>query len=211
MKPQRSKSSVIILIFLFALLFHEEIKSQSIIPNNSYLYNQSISFSTSKSDTVRPKVTSFAYFGEFAIGAVMGGLMAIPAAYIGYNIDRSGSHGEFAGLGGFIIGMGVGYLFGTALGVHLVDKGYHTGSDFGTAFLGSIAGALIGGLTLWQVDNIDGTAAGIIALASPIIGAIFAVNFVAPDRNNNRVKIHYSNFKINDELVHSINFGFRLN
>ncbi len=213
MNSQKINAFVTLLIFMFLFVSVNKIQSQTRIPAAGYSPAFNAALPAVNPDSSYQTKTSFTYVAEFATGALIGGVTALPAAYLGAIIDRSSNpHGEFAGLGGFIIGFGAGYLFGTALGVHIIDKGYRPDSDLGNALLGSISGIAVAGIVLWQNKDIDGTAASILTLASPIIGAILAVEFLEDDSSRERpVELHYSNFKINDEPVHSINIRFRLN
>lgn len=213
MNSQKINAFVTLLIFIFLFFPVNKIQSQTRVTAITHSPAFNTALQGVNPDSSYQKKTGFSYLAEFAAGALIGGVTALPAAYLGAIIDRSSNpHGEFAGLGGFIIGFGAGYLFGTALGVHLVDKGYRPDSDLGNALLGSISGIAVAGIVLWQNKDIDGTAVGILTLASPIIGAILAVDFLEDGNSRERpVELHYSNFKINDELVHSINIRFRLN
>jgi len=114
---------------------------------------------------IKPAVSSERLAGELGVGLVAGGagvfLGAIGGAALGYGIECGGGcSGEFAGLGGIIIGGGLGaYVLGSVaigLGVHAIGTIGDVEGSRGAAIGGAFLGAAVGGLGAAVIEATKG-------------------------------------------------------
>lgn len=147
---------------------------------------------------------------QFVGGNVSGVLVGIGGAFVGAGISKvGGSHGEYAGLGGAVLGFVVGHCAGSILGVYGIGSVNDVTGDAGATILGGIAGTGAGIGTLYAVKN-EGVMWS--TLTYPTIGAMVGFNstlYYKDKKNVSELKDLGSHLKIKNDFeveVFKVNF-----
>lgn len=124
----------------------------------------------------KPRFRPGIFLLEIGAGAVLGAVFSMPAGYLGAVIERNvfGNQGEWAGFAGGIIGLSMGYAFGSGLGVYLTGKNCGDNGKF-WASIGSALGGGLGGILILTLDS-DSYAFGAIAVLMAPFTAMVAFN-----------------------------------
>jgi len=98
-------------------------------------------FAQNTKDSEKPPLKS----GKIALEALSATALGAGFAYIGGSIGAAFSSGDgFSDIAGALLGVGIGYPVGSALGAYLVGNTGNERSSFWAAFGGSAAGAALG-------------------------------------------------------------------
>jgi len=124
----------------------------------------------------KPKFRPGIFLLEIGVGAALGVVFSMPAGCLGAVIERNifGNQGEWAGFAGGIIGLSMGYTFGSGLGVYLVGKNCGDNGKF-WASIGSALGGGLGGILILMLDS-DSYVLGAVAVLMAPFTAMVAYN-----------------------------------
>ena len=111
---------------------------------------------------------------QFLVGSGTGIITGAMGGVVGYGLSTCNDEDDayFCGLGGIALGVSVGYVFGSSLGVYAVGYDEEASGRFSFTLLGGIGGAVLSGLVL---SGLEEDLNLVVLLAGPTLGAM-AVN-----------------------------------
>ena len=119
--------------------------------------------------------------GQVAAGALAGAGASLVGGLIGAALSSCGDGDFLCGLEGAALGILLGEVIGSTVGVHLVGRTEETTGSFGFTLLGSTIG-LGAGTLLAAAINTDYLSVPLFLLSAPV-GAVFANNLTRRYRN----------------------------
>lgn len=120
--------------------------------------------------------------GELLLGSLFIPAGAIAGGVIGYGLDLGVTQntGDFAGLGGILIGGCAGAVIGSSLGIYIVAHNYNPRVSFYNTISAGILGAAAGfGICSTSRENADKY--GFTAVLLPVLMPLIYVNMVSDD------------------------------